>query len=329
MTQIKQVEDRREIVPILRDYVTKNTLKNPVFHIRTEYVGVDVVINYEHRKPISIHRKNSSKISFLPQWVTSMFPNLPSTVPAQVRIHATLLIPRESPEESWFELTRRVNKILKEDVRDNRLIHRAYGLEVFNPSSLRFEFINLDNLLTLSQYGFTVSRVQYLHHSWLSKENDGFIEFFCIAEEDLSIPIKGYSIERFQVDPILGGEYPEILYYSTLRSVEDLQGSTGIFMPIGVIDPVTIGMSTITRIHLESYKRIDELDIHINDMIAIHISPLGLPLVHSVVTHKREIDGSNIVPIYPPENCPVCSELLYPHSVYHCCLNGYHGPQIK
>ena len=103
-------------------------------------------------------------------------------------------------------------------------------------------------------------------------------------------------------------KFPEEELATKLLDVELSVGRTGIITPVAILDPIIISGSTVSKASLHNKDIIDELDIHIGDMVVVKKAGEIIPKVVRVVKELRtEGNNKNIMPTI----CPSCKEQTY------------------
>lgn len=103
-------------------------------------------------------------------------------------------------------------------------------------------------------------------------------------------------------------KFPEEELATKLLDVELSVGRTGIITPVAILDPIVISGSTVSKASLHNKDIIDELDIHIGDMVVVKKAGEIIPKVVRVVKELRT-DGT--IKYTMPTTCPSCKEQTY------------------
>ena len=103
-------------------------------------------------------------------------------------------------------------------------------------------------------------------------------------------------------------KFPEEELATKLLDVELSVGRTGIITPVAILDPIVISGSTVSKASLHNKDIIDELDIHIGDMVVVKKAGEIIPKVVRVVKELRT-EGTN--KYIMPTICPSCKEQTY------------------
>ena len=103
-------------------------------------------------------------------------------------------------------------------------------------------------------------------------------------------------------------KFPEEELATKLLDVELSVGRTGIITPVAILDPIIISGSTVSKASLHNKDIIDELDIHVGDMVVVKKAGEIVPKVVRVVKELRT-EGTN--KYIMPTICPSCKEQTY------------------
>ena len=104
-------------------------------------------------------------------------------------------------------------------------------------------------------------------------------------------------------------KFPEEELATKLLDVELSVGRTGIITPVAILDPVVISGSTVSKASLHNKDIIEELDIHIGDMVVVKKAGEIIPKVVRVV---RELRTEGSTKYTMPNTCPSCGQQTYP-----------------
>ena len=102
--------------------------------------------------------------------------------------------------------------------------------------------------------------------------------------------------------------FPEEELATKLLDVELSVGRTGIITPVAILDPIVISGSTVSKASLHNKDIIDELDIHIGDMVVVKKAGEIIPKVVRVV---KELRTEGTIKYTMPTTCPSCKEQTY------------------
>lgn len=103
-------------------------------------------------------------------------------------------------------------------------------------------------------------------------------------------------------------KFPEEELATKLLDVELSVGRTGIITPVAILDPIIISGSTVSKASLHNKDIIEELDIHIGDMVVVKKAGEIIPKVVRVV---RELRTEGSTKYTMPNTCPSCGQQTY------------------
>lgn len=103
-------------------------------------------------------------------------------------------------------------------------------------------------------------------------------------------------------------KFPEEELATKLLDVELSVGRTGIITPVAILDPIVISGSTVSKASLHNKDIIEELDIHIDDMVVVKKAGEIIPKVVRVV---RELRTEGSTKYTMPNTCPSCGQQTY------------------
>lgn len=92
---------------------------------------------------------------------------------------------------------------------------------------------------------------------------------------------------------------------TVLKDVEITLGRTGVLTPLGILEPVLLAGSVISKVSLHNSDYMKEKDLRIGDHVVIHKAGDVIPEVVCSLPQKR---GEDSVPFLFPEACPICGE---------------------
>ncbi len=147
-----------------------------------------------------------------------------------------------------------------------------------------------------------------------------YIEYWDLNRKNLPYEIDGivikvnsYSLQEkigyTQKSPRWATAYkfPEEELATKLLDVELSVGRTGIVTPVAQLDPIVISGSTVSKASLHNKDVIDELDIHIGDMVIVKKAGEIIPKVVRVL---KELRLENSEKYIMPNRCPSCNSEL-------------------
>jgi len=114
-----------------------------------------------------------------------------------------------------------------------------------------------------------------------------------------------------------------------LNSVSYQVGRTGAITPVANLEPVLLSGTIVKRASLHNADIIENLDLHIGDMVFVEKGGEIIPKITGVDLDSRILIGEKVKFI---KNCPECGSLLtrYQGEAAHYCPNENHcPPQIK
>lgn len=103
-------------------------------------------------------------------------------------------------------------------------------------------------------------------------------------------------------------KFPEEELATKLLDIELSVGRTGIITPVAVLNPINISGSTVSKASLHNKDIIDDLDIHIGDMIVVKKAGEIIPKVVRVVEELRLANSEKYV---MPNICPSCESKTF------------------
>ncbi|WP_135256623.1 NAD-dependent DNA ligase LigA [Thermus caldilimi] len=187
----------------------------------------------------------------------------------------------------------------------------------------------LDLLRWLREKGFPVEHgfarakgaegVERIYQDWLKErrslpfEADGVV----VKLDDLSLWRElGYTARapRFAIAYKFPAEEKETRLLQVVFQV----GRTGRVTPVGILEPVFIEGSEVSRVTLHNESYIEELDVRIGDWVLVHKAGGVIPEVLRVLKEKRTGEER---PIRWPETCPECGHRLVKEGKVHRCPN--------
>ena len=160
-----------------------------------------------------------------------------------------------------------------------------------------------------------------------------YIDYWSEHKQDLPYDIDGIVIKvnSYKVQEQVGFtqksprwatayKFPEEELATKLLDVELSVGRTGIITPVAILDPIVISGSTVSKASLHNKDIIDELDIHIGDMVVVKKAGEIIPKVVRVVKELRSSDSDKYI---MPEVCPSCGQQTFtkPNDPFTRCKN--------
>ena len=116
-------------------------------------------------------------------------------------------------------------------------------------------------------------------------------------------------------------KFPEEELATKLLDIELSVGRTGIITPVAVLNPINISGSTVSKASLHNKDIIDDLDIHIGDMVVVKKAGEIIPKVVRVVEELRLTNSEKYV---MPNICPSCKSKTFTKEgdPFTRCLNS-------
>ena len=111
-------------------------------------------------------------------------------------------------------------------------------------------------------------------------------------------------------------KFPAIGVRTRLVEVEINRGKGGRFTPVGIIDPVNIDGTTVTRVSMHGPDWIGAMDVHIGDEVEVAKAGDIIPQIIRVIERPEDR-----FPIQFPENCTLCEIELVRNGAYIECQN--------
>ena len=132
--------------------------------------------------------------------------------------------------------------------------------------------------------------------------------------DGIVIKVNSYSLQKeigsTQKSPRWATAYkfPEEELATKLLDIELSVGRTGIITPVAVLNPINISGSTVSKASLHNKDIIDDLDIHIGDMVVVKKAGEIIPKVVRVVEELRLANSEKYV---MPNICPSCKSKTF------------------
>ena len=164
-----------------------------------------------------------------------------------------------------------------------------------------------------------VEEVERIYREWLAKrrelpfEADGLV----VKLDELALWRElGYTARspRFA----LAYKFPAEEKETRLLEVVFQVGRTGRVTPVGILEPVFLEGSEVSRVSLHNESYIEELDVRIGDFVLVHKAGGVIPEVLRVLKERRTGEEK---PIRWPERCPECGHRLLKEGKVHRCPN--------
>lgn len=263
-------------------------------------------------------------------------------VPDRLEVRGEVYMPIEAFLRLNEELEERGEKIFKNPrnaaagslrQKDPRITARRGLRATFYALGLGLEETGLrtqyELLLWLKEKGFPVEHgyeravgveeVEGIYRKWLAKrrelpfEADGVV----VKLDELALWRElGYTARspRFA----LAYKFPAEEKETRLLQVVFQVGRTGRVTPVGILEPVFLEGSEVSRVTLHNESYIEELDVRIGDWVLVHKAGGVIPEVLRVLKERRTGQEK---PIRWPERCPECGHRLLKEGKVHRCPN--------
>lgn len=191
---------------------------------------------------------------------------------------------------------------------------RGLNIFMFNVQQIKGQQLksHKQSLDFLKSLGFPV----IAFYSRYENIDDVIAEINRIGEIKLDLPFQTdgavVKIDSFEQRKILGStskfprwaeafKYPPEEKETQVLNIEINVGRTGVLTPVGVLHPVFISGSTVSRVVLHNSDFIAEKNICIGDTVAVRKAGEIIPEVVRVVNHSEKM-----VPFSFPKICPSC-----------------------
>lgn len=199
---------------------------------------------------------------------------------------------------------------------------------------------HFENLQQAKSWGFKISEASKLCKSL--DEVFEYIKYWDVERKNLEVATDGIVIKvnslRQQRNLGFTAKSPRwaIAYKfqaeracTRLNSISYQVGRTGAVTPVANLDPVQLSGTTVKRASLHNADIIENLDLHIGDMVYVEKGGEIIPKIIGVDTSARFLLGDKVQFI---KNCPDCGTALvrYEGEAAHYCPNDDGcPPQIK
>ena len=203
--------------------------------------------------------------------------------------------------DSKITAKRRLSAFIYSIVGDDSIISQEHALSIAKDYSLPVN----SNYKLCKDINEVISYINY----WTENKTDLPYDI-----DGIVIKVNSYSTQEevgyTQKSPRWATAYkfPEEELATKLLDVELSVGRTGIITPVAILDPIVISGSTVSKASLHNKDIIDELDIHIGDMVVVKKAGEIIPKVVRVVKELRT-DGT--IKYTMPTICPSCKEQTY------------------
>ncbi len=203
--------------------------------------------------------------------------------------------------DSKITAKRRLSAFIYSIVGDDSIISQEHALNIAEDYELPVN----PNFKLCKDINEVISYINY----WIENKKDLPYDI-----DGIVIKVNSYSTQEkvgyTQKSPRWATAYkfPEEELATKLLDVELSVGRTGIITPVAILDPIVISGSTVSKASLHNKDIINELDIHIGDMVVVKKAGEIIPKVVRVVKELRT-EGTN--KYIMPTICPSCKEQTY------------------
>ncbi len=271
--------------------------------------------------------------------------------PKEVEFRGEIMLPwkefdrinkeRESNEETLFANPRNAAagtiKLLNPKIVANRNLYSSlyYMLGDELPTDSHY-----DNLMVAKRFGVNISSNIALCNKL--SEIVEFINYWDVERKQLPYATDGIVLKVNSISQQnklgLTAKSPRwaIAYkfqaereLTKLISIDYQVGRTGVITPVANLEPVLLSGTIVKRATLHNSDFIENLDLHIGDMVYIEKGGEIIPKIIEVDLTKRNFSASKVQFI---SHCPECGSLLvrYPgEAAYYCTNYNSCPPQIK
>lgn len=184
----------------------------------------------------------------------------------------------------------------------------------------KFEFIESLGLETIPyQSGLSIDEVWKTYHKYVNGQRAAlnyWIDGLVVRVSNLDTH-DAFGVTDKRPKGSRAIKFPSIGVQTTLEDAEtENRGRGGRFAPVGIIKPVRIDGSTITRVSMHGPDWIEAMDVAIGDTVEVAKAGDIIPQIIRVI--KRP---ANRRPIIFPTHCPICSVKLVRNGAYVECQN--------
>lgn len=197
-----------------------------------------------------------------------------------------------------------------------------------------------ENLMKARQWGFKISEA--MRKCKTIDEIFDFIKYWDVERKNLPIATDGIvlKVNSLTQQRNLGytSKFPRwaIAYkfqaekaLTRLLSVSYQVGRTGAVTPVANLQPVKLSGTTVKRASLYNEDYINQLDLHVNDMVSVEKGGEIIPKITAVDASQR---GASEEKVTFAKTCPECGTALVKaegEAVYYCPNDTDCPPQIK
>ena len=168
----------------------------------------------------------------------------------------------------------------------------------------------------LKEQGFHVNSQWEVIHDLRDAET--LIEQKAAQRRELSYDTDGlvFKLNDFQYRDLIGYtskaprfsiayKFPPEERETLLKEIRISLGRTGVLTPLGILEPVLLAGSVVSKVSLHNLDYLEEKDIRVGDTVVIHKAGDVIPEVVRSLPERRP---SETKPFVFPHLCPVCGE---------------------
>jgi DNA ligase (NAD+) len=335
--------------------IRKSLDQEPEYVCELKYDGVAISVTYENGAfTRAVTRGDGEKgddVSANARTIRSIPLQLKGQFPKSFEMRGEIFLPhagfkkinndREASGEALFANPRNAasGSLKMQDSRE--VAKRPLDCIFYNVQGMELPHQNhYDNLMEAKNWGFKIS--DYIVRARSTKDIFAFIEEMGVARSQLAFDIDGVVIKvnDYAQQSMLGttAKSPRwaIAYkfmaeqaITRLLSVSYQVGRTGAVTPVANLEPVLLAGTTVKRASLHNADIINNLDLHLGDMVMVE---KGGDIIPKITGVKEEMRSENSQKITFIKKCPECGATLFRNEgeANHYCPNENHcPPQIK
>ena len=275
-----------------------------------------------------------------------------SGFPHEFEIRGEILMPwesfeklnkeRELQEEALFANPRNAASGTLKSQKSELVAHRNLDAYLYYllGDEISKESTHYDNLMKAKKWGFKISQGMKICKS--VDDIERFINFWDTERKNLPVATDGIvlKVNSLKQQQYLGftAKSPRwaIAYKfqaeracTRLNKVTFQVGRTGAVTPVANMDPVQLSGTIVKRASLHNEDVINQLELHIGDMVYVE---KGGEIIPKVVGVDKSMRTPNMVPVQFIKKCPECgAELvrLEGEAAHYCPNQNHCPPQIK
>lgn len=195
-------------------------------------------------------------------------------------------------------------------------------------------YIKSEQFDILEANGFTTAWNTDYASQWYSK--DTFIEqLFNDASQDFAYDTDGLVIcdstykneDKYRPDAQVAFKINQLTATTRLIDVVwEGPSKDGLFIPVGILDPIELGGSCISRVSLHNLDIIEKLGVKYGSTVRILKSGDIIPKIVEVLDSRE--DREDLTPIEIPTECSCCGSKLVRDGVNMRCMNTECSEQV-